>query len=208
MSQQQSIESLIGKLKNLYSGSYLNILKKESKEALCVALYKSVQEMSKQLKPNFDRIVDSEFYDAYSPMFYKSDRRYSMRKVFPPKDPELLQAETDEGCNISISIQVNKEAMKFRKGGTNLIYLTLGYGYHGGAYGTDRNGSSVSSPHYRRPLNTWSRWGSPAVQTESPWQLYKAWFEDYWSDETLQALLESNFYPRFGSAIAKYMKNI
>lgn len=138
----------------------------------------------------------NEFYSAYSPMYYA--RSYDMQNVL-----EITTSESDMAFNYDW----NESAMnQYERGGSgSLAELTVGYGFHGGAAGTDHNNVSVSSPHYRAPVGLWWHWGNTAVSSESPYDQFMEWLSHYFESAEYLELYNQYFQSAILELMPKYL---
>lgn len=110
-----------------------------------------------------------DFYASYDPIYY--NRTWSLYNA-------LVLNPNDEYGRFGVQLTASElydpsGVTPFRNGDSEGLFdLTIRYGWHGGAAGTDKNGMSVSSPHYRWPYADdgprFYKWGREAVQSEPP----------------------------------------
>lgn len=173
------ISILIRQLQRM-KNEWPQILKNVGQQACDIAVSKAVEEMVSEIRPKFDEVVDT-FYGSYSPRYY--ERRETMY--------DILELEAHfTGSQAQLTLDYNGDDMTFRNGEPGLMELTFGEGYHGGASGTDRNGTMVTSPHYRQPPYLWSEWGRPAEYSDPPYDAFIDWLTEYWEGPTFQKLFE------------------
>ncbi len=177
-----SIAQLINELGKL-DRNITNNVKKYCDEAADIAITKSVNELLKPVPDKFKDVID-EFYNAYDPSYY--DRRESMYDILRLSSKRISNGE------VSVVLGFDDSGMSFRKGGT-AFQLSFVEGYHGGAVGTDHNGVGVDVPTYRWPPDKYYWWGNPAFKSDSPYEKFDKWMEQYWEGNTFQTIFENNF---------------
>jgi len=135
-----------------------------------VAIDDAVEELFRNIKTDLEKIYKKAvvgFYAGYSPAYYHRNR--SLYKLLEISDsPDEVTWEFIPG---------NATAM--RGGGTVYELAFLG-GWHGGAAGTDHNGESVGSPHYRAPYGYYTHWSlGGAAQSTPPFETWESEVETY-----------------------------
>lgn len=162
-------------------------IKEVNDEAMQYGIEKAFLTASNKIDENFKRIVKEDFYDKYTPHVYNK-RAEDMGDV--------LQTEAS-GTTLTLSFDPGRMKQFERPASSTLMDLTLGLGYHGGAYSYtkhDAAGEYVHYPHYRIPVGVWSYWGYGAVQTESPYDLFVEWLKGYWEGEEFSADYLSEYH--------------
>lgn len=169
-------------------------------EASKVALGKSYVASEKIIKDKFDKCID-DFYNSYAPAYY-TERAYDMYNVLKIKTSEkerLFKYDWDEDS-------MNQFLRNSKNG--SLMELTVGYGFHGGAAGTDHNGETVDVPYYRWPMDKYYWWGNPAFKSESPYDIFMEWFREYFNGEEFRNIYNSYFQESIIDLFPKYMSSI
>ena len=147
-----------------------------------------------KIKEIFDQAVD-EFYDSYSPQYY--DRNRSLYNILDIQEDEYGMAATEAAGYTDLFNEDNMTKVTKARDGSSLYDLVFMQGWHGGATGTDRNGMSVSSPHYRTPYpgdsslkKGYIRWGRQAARSTAPAKVFSRRYEAADSGE-LQQIFDS-----------------
>jgi hypothetical protein len=184
-----NIDQAINKTKRILSDA-VSRARDNNRKAAVRALNATMIDMTEKFKPEFRKKID-EFYDSYSPLYY--DRRGQMGNIL-----QIEKAESGEDF-IHIVIDYDADYIQTRTGGDALLDSVFGEGYHGGAYGTDRHGSTVSTRHYRKPYlpndpkKSWRFWSYEAVRTESPYENWLKWLHEYASGGELQKVFDTHY---------------
>lgn len=167
-------EELVDLLDRVYSKG-LDKLDSINKEAMKYGMGQALTKASQIIEENFKQIVQRDFYDAYQPRYY-NNRAYDIGNV--------LKTEASMS-DLTLTLTFDPDSMNQyeRQASGTLMDLTLGEGYHGGAFSYtkhDLSGEYVHYPHYRYPVDNWCFWGQAAVQTESPYDIFVKWLTEYW----------------------------
>lgn len=102
--------------------------------------------------------VISAWYAQYDPHKYR--RSMSLKKAFKI---------TRDGIDVSIDYDPSYLNDYNHHQDNDIIFNNAFVsGYHGGSMGTDKNGMSVSTPHWRKPFLSYRRWGNEAPKSFSP----------------------------------------
>ena len=189
-----TISSLINELRHI-EGDFVKNVSECAESAALPALMKTMTEFYKPVPDKFRDFVD-DFYNSYSPVYYK-DRRLSMYNILD------IEIKAKGPHTVSAKPVYKDEAMTFRDGSTGLIELTFTEGYHGGASGTSSSGTTVTSPYYKYPINRWTHWSRPAVQTDSPFERFEDWLDEYYDSPKLQTLINNYYDKEFDNALNK-----
>lgn len=203
-----NINVLINQLKKMRN-DWPKAIESVGKVAANAAVSKSVEEMLKEFRPNFDKYVD-EFYASS----HDYDRRGSMYNILKIKS-NFKNNQAD------VSVDFDDSAMTFREGGTGLMELTFGLGYHGGAKSSkpDRKGRVVSGYHYRYPRMEGTNketgesyvaypfWGYAAEhEDKSPYDKFIEWLSEFWEgpifNELFQKYCQSEFERGLSSSLS------
>ena len=192
MASSSSIQALISQLEDFHE-NFEKAVKTAADEAADIALEKAIKEFMEPIRENFDKYVD-DFYNSYSPRVYQ--RRFSMHEIYKPEINKLGEKK------LELVINYEDGEMTFRGGGTGLLELTFGQGFHGGAAGTDHNGTTVSYPFTRAPVDRWWQWNHAAMKSDSPYEQFQEWFDSYWSGGGFQGIFEKHFNNEFEKALS------
>ncbi len=170
-------------------------------EASHLALGKSYVASKPKVEREFTKLID-QFYSSYSPQYYW--RSYDMYGV--------LDVQADEGSE-SFSYDWKPDAMQnYQRGGDGtLMEQTVGYGFHGGATGTDKSGDTRGVPSYRAPYlpttggGRYKHWGAAAASSPAPYDQFMEWLQNYFNSEEYTSLYRNYFAEAINELAPKYL---
>lgn len=154
--------------------SYVNNFPVEEQKIVDELIEKKAQDVNIAIP----KIIQN-WYDSYSPIFYK-ERRGDLKEAYISKSNK-----TENNITLITAWGIDSGKMPAGSNGLSpmmMDYLAFKKGYHGGA---NPKGVYYAAPRYRKPYPHYTYWGRPAIKTDPIDNDIEAWFKAY--DKKLQA---------------------
>ena len=139
------------------------------RQYLINALQKAAEKLEEMCKTKPKKAVDDldktalsiieNWYASYPNPKYK--RQYGLKKAY-----KIFQDGLD------ISLEMDAEYMSdysYHQSTEFIFYNSFMGGYHGGSFGTDKHGITMTEPTWRTPYFHYTYWGDTAPQSTSPY---------------------------------------
>lgn len=152
---------------------------------------KTVHKAYKKAKQIVESTIDL-FYKEYDPIPNSYERTGDLKNIF--------QIGIRDGKELIF--EYGPEFMEYyHNQGNEFVYVnSFEKGYHGGSFGTDKNGVSVNKPTWRTPIPYYSLWyAHPAPQSTSPEKrILEKW----------DLFIDQEYIPYQKEELLKILKNI
>ncbi len=130
----------------------------------CVRAIKALKKMKKEKPKKLEKDIDemaksviAKWYASYEPNRYNR-----LRSLY-----HSYRIERD-GVDVEITFDPSyiEDYPHHQQENDELVYRVTVYGgYHGGSWGTDKNGVTVRKPYWRTPYRAYLYWGSSAPRS-------------------------------------------